>query len=139
MEWLPYFVGSKVQLEVIIKSSRERGISWMDLTYFDFIEKMPGEPPRFIGVDENNIRIHKKNKRKGTIYPMNVRHIPRAGEVEYSLSDKVTQEKVSLFSEDVAFPFSSKNTYKIIAAILTALLGLICSVIGGVTIYKLTH
>ena len=111
MQWFPYNVGQKVQLEVTIESRRERGLSWMDCTYFKFIEIMPGETPRTVDVDESKITIDERNNHRGFIYPTvsQMRNVTQAGHVEYRLVDEMNHEKTVLFTDETIFLHSSKN------------------------------
>jgi hypothetical protein len=126
MEWLPYNVGQKVQLEVTIESRRERGIAWMDCTYFNFIETMPDGTLRTIEVDENKIIIDKRNKQKGFFYPVvsQMRNITQAGHVGYKLVDKINHEEAVLFTDETVFLHSSKNIIVYIFSMLSFIFGI---------------
>ncbi len=97
MRFLPYNVGQKVQLEVVIESKRDRGLAWMDLTYFEFVEIMSNGQRKIF------------DKRKGVIYPLDVSPISREGVIEYRLMDMISHEEVLLFTDNTVFLHSSKD------------------------------
>ncbi len=126
MKFLPYNVGQKVQLKIVIKSKRDRGMALMDLKYFEFVEIMPDGQQKTIMVDEKRITV---NKHDGIIYPQTTTPISREGIIEWKLVDVVSHDQVLLFTDNVVFLHSSKDIMRLIFAVIGFISGIIATLL----------
>lgn len=83
-------------MEVVVESKRARGIDWMDLKYFEFVETMPDGQRNIIKVDEKRIVV---NMQDGIIYPQITTPINREGLIEWKIVDVVTHDEALLFTD----------------------------------------
>jgi hypothetical protein len=129
IKFLPYNVGQKIQLEVTVESKRERGLSWMDLTYFEFVEITPGGQRKTIKVDETKIFLDKRNKHKGIIYPLDTSPISQEGVTEWQLVSQPFNDEILLFIDNTVFLHSSKDGMRYIFAVISFVTGVATGII----------